>query len=163
MDKFLVEKSPFLKGVVEVEGAKNSALPILAAIILSNGETIISNIPFLTDINIMCELLKSLNIKIEKNIKEKTIIANTKDIFNGNISFDLVKKIRASFLLAGPMLAKFGKVSIQLPGGCPIGVRPIDLHLKGFKLLGAEINQKHGIIEIIAKKLKGAEIYLDFP
>lgn len=163
MNKFLIEKSPCLKGEVEIEGAKNSALPILACSILTNGRTTIKNIPFLSDVSIMCELLESLGIEIENNILEKTITLDTKNIFNSEVSYELVKKIRASFLLAGPLLARFGKVTIQMPGGCPIGVRPVDLHLKGFKCLGAEINQEHGFIEIKSDRLKGAEIYLDFP
>ena len=164
MEKFLVEKSRKIKGTINVEGAKNACLPILAASILSNGKTIIKRVPFLSDVNIMCSLLQDIGIDINKNIKDKTIEIDTKNIFNKEVCYELVKKIRASFLLAGPLLARFGKVSIQMPGGCAIGVRPIDLHLKGFKALGANINQKHGIIEIDAKDgLVGTEIYLDFP
>lgn len=163
MQKFLIEQSLPLKGEIEIEGAKNSALPILACSILTNGTTELKNIPFLSDTFVMCELLECVGINILKNEKEKSISIDTKNIFNTLLPYELVKKIRASFLLAGPILARFGKVSIQLPGGCPIGVRPIDLHLKGFKCLGAEIMQEHGIIEIKCSKLVGAEIYLDFP
>lgn len=164
MDKFLIEQSLNLKGDIYIEGAKNSCLPILAACILSNGNVIIKRVPFLSDINIMCNLLKEIGITINKDLINKTLNINTKNIFNKQVSYELVKKIRASFLLAGPLLARFGKVSIQMPGGCAIGVRPIDLHLKGFKALGAEIIQEHGVIEINAKNgLIGTEIYLDFP
>ena len=164
MDTFLIEQSLYLKGKVEIEGSKNSCLPILASSILSNGETKISKVPFLSDIDVMCNLLEDIGIEIKRNISEKTIVLNTKNIFNKEVSYELVKKIRASFLLAGPLLARFGKAYIQMPGGCPIGVRPVDLHLKGFKSLGANINQKHGVIEIEAKDgLIGSEIYLDFP
>ena len=164
MDKFLIEQSLNLKGDIYIEGAKNSCLPILAACILSNGNVIIKRVPFLSDINIMCNLLKEIGITVNKDLINKTLNINTKNIFNKQVSYELVKKIRASFLLAGPLLARFGKVSIQMPGGCAIGVRPIDLHLKGFKALGAEIIQEHGVIEINAKNgLIGTEIYLDFP
>lgn len=164
MEKYLLEKSLNIKGDVLIEGAKNACLPILAASILSNGNTIIKKVPFLSDINVMCSLLEEIGISIIKDLKNKCIQIDTKNIFNKKVSYDLVKQIRASFLLAGPMLARFGKVSIQMPGGCAIGVRPIDLHLKGFKALGAEILQEHGVIEINAKnRLIGTEIYLDFP
>ncbi len=164
MEKYLLEKSLNIKGDVFIEGAKNACLPILAASILSNGNTIIKKVPFLSDINVMCSLLEEIGISIIKDLKNKYIQIDTKNIFNKKVSYDLVKQIRASFLLAGPMLARFGKVSIQMPGGCAIGVRPIDLHLKGFKALGAEILQEHGVIEINAKnRLIGTEIYLDFP
>ncbi len=164
MEKFIIEQSLNIKGDVYIEGAKNACLPILAAAILSNGETIIKKVPFLSDINVMCSLLEDIGIDIKKDINNKTINIDTKNIYNKEVCYDLVKKIRASFLLAGPLLARFGKVSIQMPGGCAIGVRPIDLHLKGFKALGAEIIQEHGIIEINAKNgLVGTEIYLDFP
>ena len=164
MEKFLLEKSLNIKGDVYIEGAKNACLPILAASILSNGKTTIKKVPFLSDINVMCSLLESLGIDIKKDIKNKLIEVDTKSIFNKEVCYELVKKIRASFLLAGPLLARFRKVSIQMPGGCAIGVRPIDLHLKGFKALGAEIVKEHGIIEITAKNgLVGTEIYLDFP
>lgn len=164
MEKYLLEKSLNIKGDVLIEGAKNACLPIFAASILSNGNTIIKKVPFLSDINVMCSLLEEIGISIIKDLKNKCIQIDTKNIFNKKVSYDLVKQIRASFLLAGPMLARFGKVSIQMPGGCAIGVRPIDLHLKGFKALGAEILQEHGVIEINAKnRLIGTEIYLDFP
>lgn len=163
MEKFLIEKSLNIKGDVYIEGAKNSCLPILAGAILSNGKTTIKKVPFLSDINIMCSLLEELGIKIDKDEKNKTLNIDTKNIFNKELSYNLVNKIRASFLLAGALLSRFGKVSIQMPGGCSIGVRPIDLHLKGFKALGAHIKKEHGIIEIEAKRLIGTEIYLDFP
>ncbi|WP_250277741.1 UDP-N-acetylglucosamine 1-carboxyvinyltransferase [[Clostridium] colinum] len=164
MEKFLVEQSLNIKGDVYIEGAKNSCLPILAASILSNGKITIKRVPFLSDVNVMCSLLEDLGIGLKKDIKNKSLDIDTSNIFNKDICYELVKKIRASFLLAGPLLARFGKVSIQMPGGCAIGVRPIDLHLKGFKALGADITQEHGIIEIEAKKgLIGTEIYLDFP
>lgn len=164
MEKFLIKQSLNIKGDIYIEGAKNACLPILAGAILSNGKTTIKRVPFLSDIDVMCSLLEDIGIDIKKDIKNKSIDIDTKNIFNKEVCYELVKKIRASFLLAGPLLARFGKVAIQMPGGCAIGVRPIDLHLKGFKALGAEITQEHGVVEINAKNgLIGTEIYLDFP
>lgn len=164
MEKFLIEKSPFLKGKIEIEGSKNSTLPILCSCLLCSGEIILNRVPFLSDIYIMCELLEELGAKIKKEEQNKRLIINTENIKNREVSYELVKKIRASFLLAGPLLSRFKKAYMQMPGGCAIGVRPVDLHLKGFKALGTEINQEHGIIEIDGTNgLNGAEIHLDFP
>lgn len=163
MDKFIVEKSPPLKGHVKIDGSKNAVLPIMAASLLTNKKCIIKNVPFLSDVIIMQELLSCLGAEFENNENENIIKINSENVENIELPYNLVKKIRASFLIAGPLLAKFGNVKIQMPGGCPIGVRPVDLHLKGFSLLGADISQEHGVIEINAKKLKGSEIYLDFP
>lgn len=163
-EKFIVEKSVNLKGKVYIDGSKNACLPILASAILSNGDVFIDNVPFLSDINVMCDLLEELNIKVIRDENKKSVLINTKEILNCEVNCELVKKIRASFLLVGSLLARFKKAVIQMPGGCKIGVRPIDLHLKGFKLLGATIEQNQGIMTIEAKNgLKGAEIYLDFP
>lgn len=162
MSKFVIEKTNSLFGEVDIEGAKNSALPILAACLLcSNGKIKLSNIPNLSDIAIMCDILSSIGaiIKSEKN----NYIIDCENICVKELPYDAVKKIRASFLIAGPLLARFKRVNIQLPGGCEIGVRPVDLHLKGFSLLGAKINQEHGSIEISCDNLIGNEIHLDFP
>ncbi|MFI3230223.1 MAG: UDP-N-acetylglucosamine 1-carboxyvinyltransferase [bacterium] len=163
--KFVVKKSMNLRGRVYIDGSKNACLPIIASSILFSGEDItINRVPFLSDVLIMCELLEELGVNITKDEEHKQVKINTKNIKNKEVSYELVKKIRASFLLAGPLLSRFKKAVIQMPGGCPIGVRPIDLHLKGFKLLGATIKQEHGVITMEAKEgLKGAEIYLDFP
>lgn len=163
MSKFLVERSKPLKGEVIIEGAKNSALPILAGCILSGGINKIENIPKLSDVLIMCELLENLGAVVTKDFENKCITIDSSDIINNELPYNLVKQIRASFLFAGALLARKGHVKIQMPGGCPIGIRPIDLHLKGFSSLGAEIKQEHGIIDINCKRLKGSEIYLDFP
>lgn len=164
MERFLIEKSNNIKGDIYIEGSKNSCLPILAGAILSNGKTIINRVPFLSDINVMCSLLQDIGISVNKDIKNRKIEIDTKNIVNKEVSYELVKKIRASFLLSGALLARFGKASIQMPGGCAIGLRPIDLHLKGFRALGATITQNYGVIDIEAKNgLIGTEIYLDFP
>ncbi|NLB51518.1 MAG: UDP-N-acetylglucosamine 1-carboxyvinyltransferase [Syntrophomonadaceae bacterium] len=148
-----------LKGEVEISTSKNAILPILAASLLSEEKKIIHKIPDIDDVEIIIQLIKELGIKV--NYFDKSIE------FNGSYNqieppFELVRQIRASFLVMGPLLARKGSVRISLPGGCAIGTRPIDLHLKGFAILGAQIIQAGG--DIIAKgKLRGNHIYLDFP
>ncbi len=163
MDKFIVEKSGPLRGEVITDGAKNAVLPIIAATVLTGEKCVIENVPYLKDVEIMLKLLETLGARTSFSEKEKKIIVDGGKILNNSLPYELVKKIRASFLFAGPLLSRFGKVKIQMPGGCPIGVRPVDLHLKGFSLLGAEIKQEHGNIEISSPKIKGNNIYLDFP
>ena len=163
MEKFIIEKSGPLNGEVFIDGAKNSVLPIIASTILTGEKCIIENIPYLRDVEIMLQILGVLGAEYEVFEREKKVIINCNKIINTTLPYELVKKIRASFLIAGPLLARFGKVKIQMPGGCNIGIRPIDLHLKGFGLLGASISQEHGNITITTKKLKGSNIYLDFP
>lgn len=163
MSKFIIEKSAPLQGCIKAEGAKNSALPILAACILSAGRCKLNGVPLLSDIDVMCRLLNEIGAQITKDSQKKSLSVDCTDIYETELSYELIKKIRASFLLAGPLLARLKRVRLQMPGGCAIGVRPIDLHLKGFSLLGAHINKEHGIIELTTKGLKGAKIYLDFP
>lgn len=163
MGKFIIEKSGPLKGEIVVDGAKNAILPILAATLLTGEKCTVENVPFLKDVEIMAKLLENIGAKILLEPEKKKCVVNCDKIENILLPYELVKKIRASFLIAGPMLSRFGKVKMQMPGGCPIGVRPIDLHLKGFSLLGAKIKQEHGSVEIFGDKLKGANIYLDFP
>lgn len=163
MSKFLVEKSQPLNGIVKIGGSKNSILPILAATLITKGKCIIRDVPFLSDVCIMVELLKEFGSNVDWD-KENSIM----EVTNDKISFveapyELVSKMRASFLVMGPLLARLGKVKIPLPGGCPIGTRPVDLHLKGFVSLGAKISQEHGSVQATAKKLLGSKIYLDFP
>lgn len=161
MEKFIVEKSHSLKGVIDISGSKNAALPILAACVLTEGECIIEGVPPLNDVTTMLELIKELGCKT--SYEGETISVRGKDIDNLTLDYNEVKKIRASFLLAGAMLSRFGRADIALPGGCSIGLRPVDLHLKGFEALGAVCENEHGIIHIRCEKLKGCEIYLDFP
>ena len=163
MDKFIVEKSGPLRGEVITDGAKNAVLPIIAATVLTGEKCVNENVPYLKDFEIMLKIMETLRARTSFSEKEKKIIVDGGKILNNSLPYELVKKIRASFLFAGPLLSRFGKVKIQMPGGCPIGVRPVDLHLKGFSLLGAEIKQEHGNIEISSPKIKGNNIYLDFP
>ncbi|WP_434564760.1 UDP-N-acetylglucosamine 1-carboxyvinyltransferase [Thermoanaerobacterium thermosaccharolyticum] len=158
--KIIVENSPALRGTVKISGAKNSVLPIIAASLLSYGEVFIDDVPELKDVNVMIELIKFLGAHCTfKNGKLKINV----DIKDVEAPYELVKKMRASFLVMGPILAKLGHAKISLPGGCAIGTRPIDLHLKGFQTLGAQIDIGHGYVEARAKRLVGKKVYLDFP
>ncbi len=161
MEKIIVKKSPPLSGSVSVNGSKNASLPILAASLLCNGDCRIKNVASLSDVNLMCSLLESLGANISQNNNEITI--STKKIKSHIAPYELVSKMRASFLVMGPLLARTGRARISLPGGCPIGQRPVDLHLKGFSALGAKVSMGHGFVEAKAEKLYGAKIYLDFP
>jgi len=158
----MVEKSLHLKGNVRVSGAKNSALPILAASLLGTEDIILEDVPKLKDVEIMCEVLTSLGVKV-KYLDRDVIKINSANINNYETSYELMSKMRASFLVMGPLLTRLGKTKNSLPGGCAIGTRPIDLHLKGFRALGAVIDVDHGNISAFADKLIGDKIYLDFP
>ncbi len=158
----MVEKSPPLKGKVRISGAKNSALPILAASLLGTEDIILEDVPELKDVRVMCEVLTSLGAKVEK-LDKNTIKINSADVNNYETKYELMSKMRASFLVMGPLLARLGKTKNSLPGGCAIGTRPIDLHLKGFRALGAEIDVDHGNISAYSDKLIGEKVYLDFP
>ncbi|MDO6355822.1 UDP-N-acetylglucosamine 1-carboxyvinyltransferase [Caloramator sp. CAR-1] len=163
MGKIVINGGRKLSGKVRISAAKNSVLPIIAASLLTGFDCILEDIPFLEDVNVILSVLDSLgvNLFIDKN-KGKLLI-KAEDIKSFEPSYELVRKMRASFLVMGPILARFGKVRISLPGGCNIGSRPIDLHLKGFSQLGADINLGHGYVEASCKRLKGAKVYLDFP
>ncbi len=162
MSKFYVEKSEPLRGEVEVSGAKNSALPIIAACILAGDICKLSNIPYVSDINAMLEILELLgcNVCIGKGGK---LTVNSSHIKQTVAPYSYVSKLRASFLVTGPLLATSGKATVSFPGGCQIGSRPVDLHLKGFEALGAKVSQSHGTVTVKAKKLVGSKIYLDYP
>ncbi len=164
MAKFLVQKSEPLNGEVVISGAKNAVLPLMAAAILAEEKCVIRDVPALRDVEVMKEILKSLGSEI-KELEESIIEINTSEIKKYEADFDLVSKMRASFLVMGPLLARVGKAKVHMPGGCTIGARPIDLHLKGFEALGAEIIVKDNYVEAVAGEegLKGTSIYLDFP
>lgn len=162
LPKIIVEKSPPLKGTVRVSGAKNSALPILAATLLSSGTCYLEDVPDLQDVKIISEVIGILGATVDKKGKE-TVEINASDIKQYEAPYELMSKMRASFLVMGPLLARVGKAKISMPGGCAIGTRPIDLHLKGFKALGAEITSGDGYVEASTDKLVGCDIYLDFP
>ncbi|MCC5895915.1 MAG: UDP-N-acetylglucosamine 1-carboxyvinyltransferase [Alkalibacterium sp.] len=164
MDKILVNGGQKLSGAVDIDGAKNAALPILAATVLaSKGQNIINNIPLLSDIYIMKEVLTHLNMTVDFDEEKKEIRVDATDELNSETPFDFMSKMRASIVVMGPLLARTGYAKVALPGGCAIGSRPIDLHLKGFEAMGVEIHIGNGHIEATVDKLKAAHIYLDFP
>lgn len=162
MEKIIVENSGPLTGRVRISGAKNAVLPILAASLLNDQTSVIEDVPPLRDVGVISEVLESLGATVEA-VEEGTLKISAKEITGHEAPYELVRKMRASFLVMGPLLARCGKARISMPGGCAIGTRPIDLHLKGFKALGAEVHIGHGFVEAKADKLVGAKIYLDFP
>ncbi|WP_028550974.1 UDP-N-acetylglucosamine 1-carboxyvinyltransferase [Paenibacillus sp. UNC451MF] len=161
MSKIIVRGGQRLSGKVRIHGAKNAVLPIIAASILgTEGDSVIHDAPPLDDVIVINKVLESLGVQIE--YKDETIRVNAQNIQTCEASYELVRKMRASFLVMGPLLARMGQARISLPGGCAIGTRPIDQHLKGFEAMGAEIELGQGYIEArIAGRLKGAKVYLD--
>lgn len=162
MSTLIVENPCRLQGSVNISCAKNAILPIIAATLLTEDKCKLEDITALEDVKVMIEVVNSLGVKVNRD-NEATLEVSAGKIINHEASYELIKKMRASFLIMGPMLARTGKVKISLPGGCAIGSRPIDLHLKGFSAMGANITLGHGYIEAYADKLKGDSIYLDFP
>lgn len=167
MAKFLVQKSEPLKGEVTISGAKNAVLPIMAAALLTDEKCTIMETPALRDVDVMCQLLRSLGAEVRDNLEDNMVEINAGTISEYEAPFELVKKMRASILVIGPLLARTGKAIIPLPGGCAIGKRPIELHLKGLRALGVEIKESSenqgGPLEAHVEHLRGNEIYLDFP
>lgn len=161
MSEIVIKKSSPLFGNVICSGSKNAALPILAATILTKGKSVIKNVPRLTDTENMLEILSALGA--ECNACVNTVEIDFTSCREYSASYELMSSFRGSFFLAAPILSRMHRARISLPGGCPIGNRPIDLHLKGFAALGAEIEHGHGYVDLYCKKLKGAKIYLDFP
>ena len=162
-EKFVIHPTPPLRGALEIGGAKNAVLPVLAAAILTGSKCTIQNVPNLSDVEYMCCLLESLGGKAEWDKQGGTMMIDTADITSQEAAYEWVGKLRASFLVIGPLLARFGSAKVSLPGGCAIGSRPIDLHLKGLAALGADIEHSNGYVTVTARKLKGAKVYLDFP
>ncbi|ABK60828.1 MULTISPECIES: UDP-N-acetylglucosamine 1-carboxyvinyltransferase [Clostridium] len=163
MEKILIKGGKKLRGEVNISSAKNAILPIIAASILCADKCTIKNTPMLNDVFVISDVLRDLNADIHINCKDNVMTIDTKNVIDKEPNSELVRKMRASFLIMGPMIARFGKFRLSLPGGCNIGTRPIDLHLKGFSALGATINVGHGYVEASADKLVGNKIYLDFP
>ncbi len=162
MGKLIVNGHIPLHGQVSASGAKNAALPILAGVILAEGETELTNVPRLADIVTMTSMLNALGLRAELHAGNRMKIWNTRKVRH-LAPYDLVTSMRASFFVAGPILARTGFAKVPLPGGCAIGTRPVDIHLKGFQALGAAISIEHGFVELKAKKLVGTRIRLDFP
>lgn len=151
-----------LEGCTHASGAKNAILPIMAACLMMKGDTVLKNIPHLSDVVIMLKMLNALGVRAEYRHNNEIHISNTKKIRH-IAPYDLVTSMRASFFVAGPILAKEGFAKVPLPGGCSIGARPVDLHLKGFEKLGAVISIEHGFVQMQCKKLTANTIRLDFP
>lgn len=160
MSEFIINNKCVLNGEVSISGSKNAALPILAASILTKDKSVLKNVPNLSDTEVMCKILNYLGADV--SIGNEYVI-DTSKIKNFSPPLEICNKIRASFLVAGPLLARFGEATVPLPGGCAIGSRPVDLHLKGLRLLGAEYVIKDGYVVLKCKKLKASNIYLDFP
>lgn len=163
MSKFFVSHSKPLSGSVTVSGSKNAVLPILAACLLTEEPCVVHSVPGLRDVFAMIDILQSFGSDVFFEEDKNTVNICTHNIVKEEEEYDLAGQMRASFLVMGPLLSRFGRAKIPLPGGCPIGARPIDLHLKGLIAMGAEMKQEHGYVEIWANKLMGARIYLDFP
>ncbi len=162
MDKLIIEGGNRLVGTVKVSGAKNSALPLMAATLLTGGEFTLTNVPGLKDIETFSTLLSHFGAKVSENI-DNTVTIDTTNVNQTDAPYELVKTMRASVLALGPLLARFKKARVSMPGGCAIGARPIDIHLKGLEALGAKVEVEHGYVIVSAEELTGADIALDFP
>lgn len=164
MEKLIVKGGNRLVGAVKTSGAKNAVLPIIAASILGTTPSHLDEVPMLEDVHTISEVLKCLGLAVECSPEKNVLDIDSTEITSYEAPYELVRTMRASFLVMGPLLARIGKARISMPGGCAIGARPIDIHLKGFEALGVKIEQGHGYIEASAPEgLKGTGIYFDFP
>ena len=161
MDKIVIRGGAPLKGTVTISGSKNATLPIMAASILGNGSCTIHNVPDLVDIATMARIMERFGVKSER--ENHTLTIHPAKLTSWEAPYDLVRTMRASFLVLGPLLARLGKARVSLPGGCAIGPRPIDMHLKALEELGARIRVEKGYVEASARRLKGATVGLDIP
>ena len=160
MDKIIIVGGEKLRGDVQISGAKNASLPIMVSALLAPGWSTFKNVPNLVDIKTIKKLLRNLGVKIEG---EGTVKINTENISNCEAPYDLVKTMRASVLVLGPLVARMGAARVSLPGGCAIGARPVNLHIKALQDLGAEVDLKDGYVEAKARRLKGTTLYFDIP
>lgn len=164
MEKLIVKGGNRLVGAVKTSGAKNAVLPIIAASILGTTPSHLDEVPMLEDVHTISEVLKCLGLSVECSPEKNVLDIDSTEITSYEAPYELVRTMRASFLVMGPLLARIGKARISMPGGCAIGARPIDIHLKGFEALGVKIEQGYGYIEASAPEgLKGTSIYFDFP
>ena len=165
MEKIIIQGgNNRLVGRVRIEGAKNAVLPLLAATVLaSEGKTILKNVPVLSDVFTMNNVVRGLNTQVDFNQDENTVVVDATQPLTEEAPYKYVSKMRASIVVLGPILARNGHAKVSMPGGCTIGSRPIDLHLKGLEAMGAQITQTAGYIEAKADRLMGAHIYMDFP
>lgn len=160
MDQYIIKGGKPLQGEVVISGAKNAALGILAASIMSDGNVVVDNLPCVRDINVLLQAIEQIGAKVEE-VDCHTVKINGSFIDSVVIDYGFIRKIRASYYLLGALLGKYKKAKVALPGGCNIGSRPIDQHIKGFEALGATVKIEHGMIEATADKLVGSHIYLD--
>lgn len=161
MSKFIIQGGNKLEGEIKISGSKNAALPIIAATLLNAGKTTLYNVPNIQDVNTMFEILKDIGVKVTK--KNNKVIIDTSKIHTYEIPDELMRKMRSSVILAGALVGKYHQARFSYPGGCEIGARPIDLHLKGFEKLGIKIDEEFGEIVCNCDKIVGAQIHLDFP
>lgn len=160
MEQYIIKGGKALQGEVSIGGAKNAALGILAAAIMTDETVTIDNLPDIRDIHVLLEAIEEIGAAVER-VDKHTVKINGKNIKSINIDYEFIRKIRASYYLLGALLGKYNKAQVALPGGCNIGSRPIDQHIKGFEALGASVKIEHGMIQAEAKELKGSHIYLD--
>jgi len=161
VSKYIINGGNKLGGKLNINGAKNAVLPILAASVINGKENVIIGYPNLRDVNTMVKILRSIGCKVQKT--PESIVINSENVNSFEVSENLVREMRSSIFLMGPMLGRCGKIKISYPGGCEIGPRPIDLHLKGLREMGVKISEAHGFLECTVEKLKGSEIHLDYP
>lgn len=172
MDKFVIEGGNRLYGTVRISGAKNAALPAMAAALLTSGDVHLGRVPYLADVSTMVELLEKMGVRTSGYENKRrpatgnaalsdSITINASGINTHEAPYDLVRTMRASVLVLGPLVARYGSARVSIPGGCAIGSRPIDLHLKGLAALGAKVSIDHGYIDVTAQRLKGAKIVFD--
>ncbi len=161
MDKIIIQGQNSLSGSVKISGAKNAVLPIMTAALMAEGESVITRVPDLRDTRTMIKLMEIVGARC--SFKDNDLLIDASTVNNPEAPYDLVKTMRASFYVLGPLLARFGTVKVSLPGGCAWGPRPVDFHLKGLEKLGAKVTLKSGYILAEAKRLKGAKISFEFP
>lgn len=162
MDRLIIDGGRPLVGTIPISGAKNAALAIMAGALLADEPCVIRNVPRLLDVQVMCEVLESLGVGVRR-LGPSSIEIDAGTLREHTCPYQLVTKMRASFFVLGPILARLGQARIPLPGGCAIGSRPVDLHLKGLRSLGAKVTIEHGYVEATADRLVGAPVYLDYP
>ncbi len=164
MDKFVIEGGVRLSGSVEVNSSKNAILPIITACLLvEKGEVVLHEVPSLADIDTILKVLEGLGAKVTRSESERQVSINSENLNSSEAPYDLVRKMRASFLVLGPLLARMGRAKVSLPGGCVLGARPVDQHLKGFKALGANLTEEHGYIIAESNGLNGNVVCFDRP
>ena len=164
MDRFIIEGGRPLKGTVAIEGVKNAILPMMcAALMADEGETVIENVPYLQDIRVLQKLIGELGVESRYDPETKSMTINATHVDKTVAPYELVKQMRASFLLSGALLGRFGEFHISLPGGCAIGARPVNYHLSGFQKMGAKVVEKEGLLGASCRRLEGSTICLDYP